>query len=169
MFLVVILGILGFISTSKSYPKLKAEEEIDNPSIMEGKTQNSIIPILEEKFFSAKDELDKLKAECFNNQEELEATKMRESGLREELLRQKQWYDKKTEELEKIKSDLSQIQEKLTIAEKQLEKEFTHDVNLNKEIKEKEVEIGILKKKNKEMVDEIQQLKGRTESQNKNS
>jgi chromosome segregation ATPase len=167
MFLVVILGILGFISTSKSYQKLKPEEEIRDSSGAEVNVQSSIIPTLEEKFFSANDELDKIKVEYFNNQEELEATKMRESGLREELLRQKQWYDKKAEELEKVKNDSAQLQEKLAIAEKQLEKEFTHDVTLNKEIKEKEEAIELLQKKNKEMADEIKQLKDRIEGQNK--
>ena len=122
--------------------------------------QTVLISSLEEQLFSQKDESEKLRAEHVGLMEELEATRKREEALREELIRQKDWYDKKVEELDKLKNDYFPLKTKL-------EKELSEDVDLNREIKERDAIIDALKKTNKEMADEIQALKAQIEKYNK--
>lgn len=149
------LGVLVFMSPNKS----KKESNQQNDPVSQKGTiedsQKALILTLEDQLFSAKDELEKVKAACVNIQQELEVSKKRELDLREELMRQKDWYDKKVNELDALKNDYFPIKDKL-------DKEISQDLNLNKEIKEKDSVIEALKKSNEELTVQIRSLKAQT-------
>lgn len=150
----IILGALVIISPNKSSQKPNQQKEPDQQKGPTDDSQKVLISTLEEQLFSAKDELEKIKAEYVNIQEEVGVVKKRELDLREELMRQKDWYDKKVEEFEKLKNDYLPLKNKL-------EKEISEDINLNKEIQEKDGIIESLKKKNQELADQVQDLNAR--------
>lgn len=145
----VLLGVLIVTSPNKSSQKKVQQSDPVPQNNLQESSQKALISSLEEQLFSAKDELDKIRAELANTQGEFEVTKKRELNLREELIRQKDWYDKKVEELGKLKNDYLPLKNKL-------EKEMSQDLNLNIEIKEKDAIIESLKKKNKELSGDIQ-------------
>lgn len=154
----ILLAVLVFMSPNKRAEKLKREKDPGQPGALLKDTEQNLISTLEDQLFSAKDELEKTKAGYVNIQEELDNVKKRELDLREELMRQKDWYDKKVEELDKLKNDYFPVKNKL-------DKEISQDLNLNKEIKEKDATIETLNKKNEELAQELQALKAQVKKQ----
>lgn len=147
----ILLGVLVFLSPNRTSKKQGVPEE-DPQNRPSEDSKKMLISTLEEQLFSAKDELEKTKAELVNLQAELDNVRRRELDLREELMRQKDWYDKKVTELDTLKNEYLPLKNKV-------DKEITEGLNLNKEIKEKNEAIELLKRKNKEMAEEIQALK----------
>lgn len=147
----ILLGVLVFLSPNRTSKKQGVPED-DPQNRPSEDSKKMLISTLEEQLFSAKDELEKTKAESVNLQAELDNVRQRELDLREELMRQKDWYDKKVTELDTLKNEYLPLKNKV-------DKEIIEGLNLNKEIKEKNEAIELLKQKNKEMAEEIQALK----------
>ncbi len=149
----IVLAALVFMTPAQQGQKVIPQpEDISQQSRNEQDMQTVLISSLEEQLFSQKDEADRLRAEHVGLVEELEATKKREDSLREELIRQKDWYDKKVDELDKLKNEYIPTKTKL-------EKELSEDVDLNRMIMERDQIIESLKKENKELSDQLRDLR----------
>ena len=162
------LTILAFGSPAKSDAKRPATKnggkktKEDKPD-----TEESKISGLENQIISLKAELERLSAEYVKAQDELEVTKKQESDLREELNRQKEWYTRDQLELEKLKKENAAFKESLISKEKDLESEFSLNLNLNNELKEAKGRLESLEKINREMSEKIRTLEAQITGYNK--
>lgn len=162
------LTILAFGSPAKSDAKRPATKN-GGKKTKEDKQdlEESKISGLENQIISLKAELVRLSAEYVKAQDELEVTKKQGSDLREELSRQKEWYNREQAELGKVKKDNLVIKESLINKEKDLESEFSLNLNLNNELKEAKQRLESLEKENREMSDKIRTLEAQITGYNK--
>lgn len=114
---------------------------------------------------SLKAELEKLKADYAAVSQEAETLKKREADLQAELTRRDEWVDKAEEAHKKTKEEYGGFEKKLTDKEKELQEQFSKNVNLTRQIQEftqkyqsLEGEHKITSEENQKMKHQIEQL-----------
>jgi elongation factor G len=131
------------------------------------KQNNDYIRRLEE----SKKEINSLKEESKKSEKkydklhkEIDLAKKKEGELNRELSRHKDWVDKGQGTVEQVQGRLAQLQSEIARKEKELEGQFSKNVKLNREIKDKDDSIKSLEEKNKKMTDQIQVFSAKTDS-----
>lgn len=122
---------------------------------------------LRQKVFGYKTEvvaLEKVKACSSAMQKELESLRKKEAELREQNKQSKKWLDHQQNILKKEKDPERDARKKILDKESQLEKEFTKNVNLKREISEAQREIKSFEQDIKELKDEKAALENKIRS-----
>lgn len=131
----VIYAIWGIFSAPRSSSgKKKINENPLFPSADPGKEQK--IQRLQNDLIQLKDELSKVNAECTELKSALVISKENEAKLADELKRRSEWVSKAEAELTKIKSEDSDLSSKFAAKEKELQDEFTKNVDLTRTIRD---------------------------------
>jgi len=136
----------------KSKEKIKRKEEEKRTLKLTEKTQD-----LKKKVFEYKNKLvalDKIKTRNIAMQKEFETVKKRELELRAENKQNKKWLNHQQELLRKEKGPEWEFKNKILDKEKQLDQEFTKNVNLKREVSAAQREIASLEKDIKILADE---------------
>lgn len=118
---------------------------------------------LEGKIASLTSELEKVKADYANLQKECAIVKAKESQSGQDLARSKEWVAKAEAALNKIKEENADLKNKFIAKEKELQEEFTKNVNLNKAIRELKEKLLPLEKEIKDKSDQIEAQKHKIE------
>jgi elongation factor G len=165
-FVVVILAMyaLSLFDDAEAGAKKKkkqAQDYTETESYLKEKEQK--IQGLQDEADSLKVELEKLKTEYTNTQNELEAEKKKQVDLKEELTRREQWVAKNEEYLNKVKEQGADIKNKFVEKERELQEEFTKNVNFNRQLREAGEKIQVLEKEGKEKFEQIETLKHKVE------
>jgi elongation factor G len=108
-------------------------------------------------------ELEKVKTDYANVEREFELASLREGQLKEELNRRQDWVVKAEEALNKVKEENLELRGKFISKEKELQGEFTKNVNLNKEINELSQSLLALQQEIKAKSDQIEAQKHQIE------
>ena len=114
---------------------------------------------LTEQINALNPELEKLKVDYANGQQELKKLSSSEAELKAELARKEDWFSKNEEILEKTKQEYGELKKNFSEKEKELTKEFSKNVKLNVKLRETAEKIPLLEKTNKEKADKIEQAK----------
>ena len=131
----VLYAIFGIFSPAKSDAgKKKKIEDSLLPAIDPGKEQK--IQRLQNDLAQLKEELSKISAEYAQEKSALMISKENEIKLSDELKRRSEWVAKAEAELTKIKSEESDLSAKFTAKEKELQEEFTKNVNFSRDLRE---------------------------------
>ena len=108
-------------------------------------------------------ELGKLKEEYARLKKESQDTGVNRPQLDAEIARHKEWVAKSEEMLDKVKTENLELKRKFIDQEKQLQDEFTKNVNLNKESKEARAQADELRQEIKDKTDQAEALKHQLE------
>lgn len=154
----ILILILIFVTTALIIFTFYPFDKTDKPK---KEHQKPITPKLEIPLSSLKSELEKLKTDYQNLQNEFTLTKNRESDLKKELERFKDWDNREQTDLEKIKKEHMQLKKDLIAKEKEIEQGFALNVNLNKELNERKEKIGLLEKEKSQMLESLRMLKAK--------
>lgn len=131
----VIYAVWGiFFPPNPASDKKKINENPLFPSSDPGKEQK--IQRLQNDLIQLKDELSKLNAEHAEVKSGLAASKGNEAKLLDELKRRSEWVTKAEAELSKVKSEDSDLSSKFALKEKELQEEFTKNVDLSRAIRD---------------------------------
>ncbi|MCQ9205705.1 MAG: GTP-binding protein, partial [Omnitrophica bacterium] len=109
--------------------------------------------------------LDKAQARITSLEKELVVLKKRERELKEDVRRSKKWATNQQEMLKKDRNPVSELKSKLIDKEKQLEKEFSKNVKLSREVAQLQKELEQLEKRIGRMKDEKAALDNKIKSQ----
>lgn len=145
MFIMIILAVVGvgiviyavyevFSPGKSETPKNKKSENPKLPAEDIGKEQK--IQRLLGQVGELKNELNRINDEYAQAKSNLASAKENETKLSEELRRRDEWVAKTEAELTKIKSEDSDLSSKFAAKEKELQEEFTKNVNLTRMIRE---------------------------------
>lgn len=160
----IALAVYGLFSSGRTnVPAKSKEKEIVEAKEQEIYSKEQKILKLQKETDSLKTESEKLKTDYTNLQGELETTKKKELQLTEDLARREDWVNKNEENLKKTKERCAELQKQFFDKERELQDEFTKNVNLNRELRETKERIQLLEKENKDKADQIQTLKYRIE------
>ena len=153
-----------YFSTSDLQIKEKKQKKYAQPFVnQEISAKEEKIAKLEGQVNSLKSELEKARADYAKLQIDNEATKKKESELKEELLKREEWVKKSDEQLNKIKEQSADFDKKILIKEKALSEEFEKNVDLNRQLREAAERYKLLEKESKGKSEEIQSLKAQIE------
>jgi len=114
---------------------------------------------LEETVSSLTAELEKAKADYINIENELGRLKEKEVGFNEELTKREVWVAKSEESLNKIKERNLELEKKFQDKEKELQEEFTKNVDLIRDLRELNEKHKLLEKEDKTKASEIEKMK----------
>ena len=153
-----------YFSTSDLQIKEKKQKKYAQPFVnQEISAKEEKIAKLEGQVNSLKSELEKARADYAKLQIDNEATKKKESELKEELLKREEWVKKSDAQLNKIKEQSADFDKKILIKEKALSEEFEKNVDLNRQLREAAERYKLLEKESKGKSEEIQSLKAQIE------
>jgi len=131
----VIYALWGiFFPPNPSSAKQKININPLSPSTDPGKEQK--IQRLQNDLVQLKDELSKVNAEYVETKSAFTVSKENEAKLTDELKRRSEWVTKAEAELFKIKSEDSDLSGKFAAKEKELQEEFTKNVDLSRVIRD---------------------------------
>jgi elongation factor G len=119
---------------------------------------------LKAKISSLEGELKNSEGVISDLRKQLEEEKARTLDLEKELERQKKWDKRRDREIEKMKAQDKELRDKLVNKEKELEKEFSQNVKLNKEVRELGDRVAELEDEIKRKEEEIKVLKDKIEN-----
>ena len=154
------LAMLYIYSPSKAEkPKKKKKEKKLTPQEHEILNLNERNKFLKGKIEVLKAGLDKIKIKNSHDCKELEELKKEGMSLKRQLARQKEWKVYEKEAFEKMKIQLVEFKKTLLIKEKELEKEFSKNVKLNKELREITEQLAFVEGEDRRKDDEIRALK----------
>lgn len=123
-----------FFPSNSSAAKKKINANPLSPSTDPGKEQK--IQRLQNDLVQLKDELSKVHAEYAEIKSAFTVSQENEAKLTDELARRSQWVTKAEAELAKIKSEDSDLSSKFAAKEKELQEEFTKNVDLSRVIRD---------------------------------
>ena len=118
---------------------------------------------LEKEVSTLESELEAAKADFSKEKIHFESAKERETQLQEELLRRQDWVSKSEAMLTKVKEEVLDLKNKFIAKEKELEQEFSKNVNLNREIVRLNSQLESLDKDIKDKADQIEAQKHQIE------
>ncbi|MCM8781380.1 MAG: hypothetical protein NC908_05605, partial [Candidatus Omnitrophica bacterium] len=173
MFIIIIaLGLLAVLMVAFAF--LPSESKKQTSSRNKQDKQNDIKPQidmqalkikdLELQINSLKEELEKSKSELQKAQNELNDARTRESELKIQIEKLKEWDVREQAEVEKDKKEVASIKEQLLLKQQEMEKDFAQNVNLNKELREKTERLSILEKEKQEMSNRIGELESQVDT-----
>jgi chromosome segregation ATPase len=131
----VIYALFGVFTPAK--PGITHNKRILDPLLLPvdpGKDQK--IERLQNQVSKLEKELEQVQAELTQGKSGFVAAQAKEAEFSIELKRREEWVAKAEAELAKIKSENLDLNNKFTAKEKELEEEFTKNVNLSREIRE---------------------------------
>ena len=114
---------------------------------------------LEEEISALRNELEKAKADYLNLQKETEGLRQKESGFKEELAKREEWVAKSEADFTKIKQRDSELDKKFLDKEKELQEEFSKNVQLTRELRESDGKFKALGKEDKAKFEEIEKMR----------
>ena len=157
--LILIAGIgiafYSFVSEDRE-EKEKREEDIKR---LKGKVYS-----LKEKITSVQAKLDEANNIISKMRHESEVMKNKQQELEKELSRRKDWVKHENAQAQKIKEDALKIKEQLVQKDKELEKEFSKNVKLNRELEGASDRISFLVDESGKKDEEIRKLKEQIEN-----
>lgn len=141
-------------------PKKKplAAEERVYPESEVGLKEQKILK-LEKEIGGLRGELEKAKADYQKMQNVEETLKQKEANFKEELAKREEWLAKNEADLKKIKEQDLGWEKKIQEKERQLQEEFSKNVNLSRELEELNAKNKVLDKENKDKFDEIEAMR----------
>ena len=143
-------AVFGIFSSGGS-EKIKIRREEPLISFSEQKVQR-----FTEEIASLTRESEKVKVDYANLQKEFQIIQAKEAQLEEELTRRQEWVAKAEGALNKVKEENSDLKNKFIAKEKELQDEFTKNVNFNKEIRELKDKILSLEKEGKDKTEQLE-------------
>lgn len=120
---------------------------------------------LKEQLLALESELEQLRADYASAKKIIEAAKLKESQWQQEVNRKEEWVAKSEEMLAKVRVENLELKNKFEAKEKELQEQFTKNVNLNKEVKELQEQLPVLEKENREKSDQLEASKHQMERQ----
>ena len=121
------------------------------------------VPQLLEQVRALESSLEKKEALCVSLQKEIDSTRGKEKELEDELARRQDWVAKSDETVSKAKSESFEFKDKFLAKEKDLQEEFTKNVNLGKELQQANEKIQALENDAKSKTEQIEILKHKIE------
>ncbi len=131
----VIYAVYGVFTSGSSpaHSKLKIQ---DPPLAAADPGKEQKIQRLQSQIAQLEGELAESKTTSSQEKSDLAALKEKETGFNTELKRREEWVAKAEAELAKIKTENVELTNRFTAKEKELEDEFTKNVNLTREVRE---------------------------------
>ncbi|MFC1675350.1 hypothetical protein ACFL1K_05655, partial [Candidatus Omnitrophota bacterium] len=165
MFLAAIsLTVYGlFVPYKRSRKARKRRKPVTTAADPDLSFEQEKISQLELRIGSLEAELEKAKGDYSKIHGEVKAARKSESELKRELERRQAWVGKSEEEVSKVKSEKIGLKNRFVEKEKQLQVEFTKNVNLNKEFKEALVRIKSLEVERKGLTEQLELSKHKIE------
>jgi elongation factor G len=162
--IVILIGmsLLSFvlsISIGLNPKKKNKKREYQNNTAETISSKEQKITQLEEEILALKAEVEKISLSNINLKDLLDAARKSEENLKEELIRRKDWDDKHTEILNRIKKESAEYKSQFIAKEKELAAEFSKNVALSREIRELEDKLAFAEKENKEGLEEIEKMR----------
>jgi elongation factor G len=114
---------------------------------------------LEEQINALNAQLEKIKGEYSGAVEEIEVLKKKELDAGEELVRKDDWVAKSEEALNKVKAECVEFEKRFIVKERELQAEFTKNVDLVRLEREITEKCQLLERENKSKSDEMQFMK----------
>ena len=147
-------------SGAKAKPKKKEDKDLQEMrKKIESNFREERISELQEQVNSLKNKLQEAQAGYSRMQNEIEAAGKNKLDAKEELIKREEWVKKSDEALAKARGENSEIKNKFSIKEKELQEEFSKNVTLNRQIQDLSDMLGSLEKENKEKAEGIEILK----------
>lgn len=110
-----------------------------------------------------KAELEKLKGDYAVVCQEAQTLKKKEADFQTELARRQDWVSKAEETSKKAKEEYDELEKKIINKEKELQEEFSKNVNLTRQIREMTQRYQSLENEHKKISDESQMMKHQIE------
>jgi elongation factor G len=98
----------------------------------------------------------KFRVDLASLQKELETARSKEEQLQQELNKKQEWLDKAEEALNKSKEESADLKRKFIEKEKELQGEFSKNVDLSREIRDLKLKIQSLEKEDKEKSEQLE-------------
>lgn len=158
----LIYAVFGAPASSLNPEKKK---NIKQPLPKENLNKEQKIQRLQNQVADLESQLEAAKAESAKGKSGAMVTKEKEEAFSAELKRREEWVAKAEAELAKIKAENLDLNSKFTGKEKQLQEEFTKNVNLERQIREIKVALEAKEMACRLKEDQIQAQKHQIESQ----
>jgi elongation factor G len=126
-------------------------------------TREQKVERLEAEVSSLENDLEVARGDYKNLQSELETSKSNEAKLQEELGRRQDWVKEGEDTLKKIQERCLELERQFVAKEKELQEEFTKNVNFNKQLREKDDKALALENEIKAQSEQIEILKHKVE------
>ncbi|PIQ88020.1 MAG: hypothetical protein COV73_01080 [Candidatus Omnitrophica bacterium CG11_big_fil_rev_8_21_14_0_20_43_6] len=171
MQILVVLGlglvgyaVFGVFTTGKNPtpPKLKIQ---DPPMPAEDPGKDQKIQRLQSQVAKLESQLEESKVATAEEKSGLAAIKEKEAEFTVELKRREEWVGKAEAELAKVKTENADLNNKFAAKEKELEEEFSKNVNLTREIREMKAALEAKEMACRLKEDQLQVQKHQVESQ----
>jgi len=117
----------------------------------------------EEELSALKSDLEKARAYTSTVQGELASLKEKEATFNAELSKREEWVAKSDEALKKVKERNAELENKFQDKEKELQEEFSKNVDFTRQVRELNEKVKNLEKENKDSSSEIEKMKHRIE------
>jgi hypothetical protein len=160
----VIYALFGVFTSGKTPPAAKLKIQNSPPEVPDpGKEQK--MQRLQSQIVQLEGELAESKTASSQEKSDLAVLKEKEVGFNTELKRREEWVAKAEAELAKIKTENVELTNKFTAKEKELEEEFTKNVNLTREVREIKVALEAKEMACRLKEDQLQAQKQKIEAQ----
>ncbi len=153
----IVLGVYYFIfdnsGTKKDKPSRKKKLNIDQQNIL---ILNAQIKVLKNQILRLKTEnesLEKIKRQAADLKQGLSELKKKEKDLNDEIKRNKKWLENQKDIQKKDRQPIAELRIKFLNKEKELEKEFSKNVNFKRNLDELQKNIEEMETKLKESAD----------------
>jgi elongation factor G len=163
----VIYAIFGIFSTNASskLQKEENEEEEYRPRLSEEPNQEQKIRRLENQSEELENQLMQVKAEYDREKAEFLLAREKESQFSDELKRREEWVARAETELAKKRSESLELENKFIAKEKELQEEFTKNVELSRQVRELKISLDSEDKEVKDKEEQVQIQKHQIEKQ----
>ncbi|MDD5724658.1 MAG: hypothetical protein PHX28_00720 [Candidatus Omnitrophica bacterium] len=164
---IVIYAVFEIFSSGKNTP-LKKKKHKDPDAVAEDLGKEQKIQRLQSQVAKLEEQLRKSGGASAGDPSDTESIKKKEEEFAEELKRRQEWVDRAEAELAKARASGSELSNKFSAKEKELEEEFTKNVNLTREIRELKASLEAKEMACRLKEDQLQSQKHQIESQLKN-
>ncbi len=167
MIVYALYGVFASPDASQGSPKAKKRAPAQNLQDQKISNQEIKIQKLEDQISSLETKLQESGAGYAGLQKELELAKKKDAELQEELIRRQDWVAKIEDKLDKSKTESIELKDKFIAKEKELQEEFTKNVDLGRQIRELSLKLQSLEKEFKDKADEAEAQRHKLEKQAK--
>lgn len=160
----LIYAVVGLIFTTDSDSKAKsAKKQREEATEQEFYSRELKTAQLQENLQSLQAELASTKSAYAKLESETAELRKKEQDLKQELSRREEWVGKGEDALKKLKDRASESEKQFLDKEKELQGEFTKNVDLSRQIRELTDKLQSLDKETKEKTDQIESLRHKIE------
>lgn len=161
---IVIYAVFGMLTSDNSKPVLKQKIQ-DSPLTPQDPSKEQKIQRLQSQITKLESQLEQAKVVSASEQTGLMTLKEKEDEFAIELKRREEWVAKAEAELAKIRVENTDLNNKSIIKEKELQEEFTKNVNLTRQIREIKDALETKESAYRIQEDQLQAQKHQSESQ----